>query len=310
MIPKRLSSDLLSLRPGRNRLALTLTAHLDDDLDIAQMSFRPTILRSSYQYEYADIDAILRDRRHPKYKEISGFYAFALDLRGKRGETSAGKDHEVVKKVIEAEEDLRPVTPLSARPGYRGQIMVEEFMVLTNKTASDFLSVRGADALYISHKNARYTNIRQTLKGELLRFNGNGGIDKKAISEMLTGALGRARYTPVPSYHEGLDTSVYGHFTSPIRRFSDIVNHRILHAALSDLEPPFARHNLHAIGTHLNMMRDEIRVEENGYIQNLLHSIASELGLAEAFLKAKEASPQRLVFEGRRKARGIFNNPY
>jgi ribonuclease R len=268
MLPEELSADLCSLRPMQDRRCVTVEVLFDAGLDPGEPTFYRSLIRSRERLTYSQAQAILAGTERAG-DEVTQALRFAervsAELRRRRyargalrieaGETVFAFDGEggVERAWIEAE-------PLA-------HSLVEEMMILANEAVAGLLGGRNREALYRVHERPDPQSVELLLAkltelevptpptpehlspGEAARLaaaaservteyteqSGRGGL---AFPALVLRSLKQARYDPRNLGHSGLASRAYCHFTSPIRRFPDLVVHRALLRELGVSEEP------------------------------------------------------------------------
>ncbi len=246
MLPARLSSDLCSLRPDRDRLCLTVFATLDDAGKVHGVRFAETVVRSRHRLSYEDVQAMLdapRSAGDPALLEVlQSFMRLARALRRRRLSLGA---LELEVPEVKARVDDRGVTvAIERRPHLPSHELIEEFMLLANRLVGAEGARRSAGLLYRVHdapSPRKLSELDQSLKTLGLPRPGDLANPAKALQallrvpldtaprrllhRMVLRSLARARYSDREAAHFGLATREYCHFTSPIRRYPDLHNH-------------------------------------------------------------------------------------
>lgn len=153
----------------------------------------------------------------------------------KRGRKYA---HDMLKVARLVNQDID--TPSEFSESTRASDVVGELMVAANRLIAEEMRKHNIPWLYRNHQQRLPTRLKELDASEAAI----------TLNEMLD-ALGRGRYSPTPLRHEGLNLLPYSHFTSPLRRFADLVNHLTLHALLTGKELPFSFEELEIIGDEL-----------------------------------------------------------
>jgi len=260
MLPPSLSEGVCSLKPGVNRLTVTVDIPFNEQGRPETASFYPSCIRSRARLTYDDVHAYLtRQEERGKGRTIPVEIGEML----RRMETFAGRltlaradrgalDFDLSEaKIVVREELPREVT---AAPRWESHRLIEEFMLLANTAVAEFLSSRGFPFLFRIHeppaedrmeefedaagkllKQARVTE-RRDISSRLQAWSAaaRGGKYERFVNMLLLRSLMLARYGPESMGHFGLALSRYTHFTSPIRRYPDLIVHRVLRAALGD----------------------------------------------------------------------------
>ncbi|MEW6720822.1 MAG: VacB/RNase II family 3'-5' exoribonuclease [Thermodesulfobacteriota bacterium] len=252
MLPRELSEGVCSLKAGVNRLTMNVEVPIRPGGGLGPPSFRPAVIRSRARLTYdevherlaredeGEIGRMLRDMA-----TAAGWLTLARAGRG-------ALDFDLPESKIAVEAGM-PVSVLPA-PRWESHRIIEEFMLAANTAVAEFLSGRGDPFLFRIHEEPAADKVEEfeTAAGRLLRRSrstdrrdvasrlkawadlARGGKYERAIHMMLLRSLMLARYGPQTKGHFGLALSRYTHFTSPIRRYPDLVVHRALRAALGD----------------------------------------------------------------------------
>ncbi len=251
MLPEALSNDLCSLRPGENRACLAVHMHIDTGGRLLRHKFVRGIMRSQARLTYEQVQSVhdgltkddeLRLVIEPLYE------AFAI-LDAARRQRGA-LDLDLPEKKIDLDENNNMVG-VSQRVRLDSHRLIEEFMVLANVAAAQELEKRKAPCVYRVHDAPsleKLDSAREFLKsfnlsiprGQVVRPAQLNQLLAKAeshpykhlINEVILRAQAQAHYSPENIGHYGLSLSRYAHFTSPIRRYADLVVHRSLVRAL------------------------------------------------------------------------------
>ncbi|MCI9206948.1 MAG: VacB/RNase II family 3'-5' exoribonuclease [Adlercreutzia caecimuris] len=260
MLPPALSDELCSLKPGEVRRSMTADLYLNDAGEFVRADFYPALIRSDARLAYNEADAILLD-----YKEavaVGGDLAWRLvqcsrlaGLREAARTRAGGIDFATTEAKVALDGEGRPVDIVLRRKTDATRL-VEEAMILANEAVAGCLETRGFPCLFRVHEppaadalgslipvfqefpwftrpmEARLVagdarTIQEILAASADRSEG------ELVSSLLLRAMKRAVYRPDNLGHYGLASEAYCHFTSPIRRYPDLVVHRMLRAALT-----------------------------------------------------------------------------
>jgi ribonuclease R len=258
MLPERLSADLCSLRPDVDRSCVTVELSFDSELRLEEPTFYRSLIRSRARLTYSRAEAILAGRERID-EDVSAALRLAeriaLDLRRRRfergaltieaGETEFAFDGEG--GVADAWVQREP----------HAHALVEELMIAANEAVARFLAGRRRQALYRVHEQPEPQSVELLLaKLALLEvptppapedmssadaarlvariservaaYSAQSGRGRNAFPALVLRSLKQARYDPKNLGHSGLASPAYCHFTSPIRRYPDLVVHRAL----------------------------------------------------------------------------------
>jgi ribonuclease R len=244
MLPERLSNGVCSLHPGVNRLTHSVFIEFTKQGRTKSCRFARTIIRSARRLTYREAYAFLKA---PPNDELSERLHVAWELasllrRSRFQQGSLDLDFPEVK--VRLDDQGRPIR-LERIENDESHQLVEEFMLAANEAVARELKNRSIPVIYRVHENPepdRLAEYRElvlsynykvgdlTNRSELQRFLAllAGKPEEQALKIGLLKSLKRARYAPQPLGHYGLAKTNYTHFTSPIRRYADLVVHRTL----------------------------------------------------------------------------------
>ena len=245
MLPERLSSDLCSLRPDRDRLALTVLAELDDTGRLHGARFAETVIRSRHRLDYREVQEMLDGARpaEPALHEALGRLRTLERALRRRRRAAGALELEVPEVKAWVDEHGVPLR-LERRPHFESHELIEEFMLLANRCVGEEGLRRGSGLLYRVHEPpapGKLQDLDTTLKALSLPRPGHLADPARALQallgvpldparrrllhRMVLRSLARARYLERDLGHFGLAARGYCHFTSPIRRYPDLHNH-------------------------------------------------------------------------------------
>jgi ribonuclease R len=269
MLPKDLSEDLCSLRPGVQRPAFTVQMSFDRNGGMTDAAFYPSLIRSNERMTYTSVRKILVDedeRERAKYDYLLQDFDFMRDLAGilrNRRMERGSLDFDLPEPEVLLDVQCRPEAILRAERNL-AHIIVEEFMIAANEAVAGHLEGMGVPSLYRIHEEPDPRKVeeivrvarppiagRKTGPGDLhsLLKAVKGKREEEVVTYLVLRALKQARYSPDNVGHFGLASGSYTHFTSPIRRYPDLVVHRILREVLLKKRLPEKR--LEALGSAL-----------------------------------------------------------
>jgi ribonuclease R len=281
MLPHALSSDVCSLVEGQDRLTQTAVLDLDRDGRVRKTAFHDGVIRSaarlSYQQAQAivDGDAALRGQFPALVEPLLAMDALARLMRQRRSERgSLDFDLPEPKLVLDEAGEMQGIVRHERLDSMR---LIEEFMLAANEAVAAFLHRNGAGALYRIHEQPDPDRVEefaelaasfgytmpedlQTIRPEhfqkILRQI-EGKPEEKLVSYLLLRTMKLARYHEENLGHFGLATLMYAHFTSPIRRYPDLVVHRALRSLRGSKNAEreaWLRERLPEMGRHLSEM--------------------------------------------------------
>ena len=287
MLPEVLSNGLCSLNPEVDRLCMVCDMQLDKNGKVVSHNFFEAVMKSHCRFTYTkvaeiieNIDSELRTEYKgfvPQLLEMHSLFEVLLKRRKKRG--AIDFDTTETRIVFGADRKIDKIIPLVRNDAHK---LIEEFMILANVSAAKFLLKHKMPALYRVHGSPKETKI-EGLKEFLSEVGLTlGGGEKPApadyaellasiqerpdmhlIQTVLLRSLQQAVYTPDNNGHFGLAHDAYAHFTSPIRRYPDLLVHRgIRHLVRGgDAESYYYTENtMRALGEHCS--QTERRADE------------------------------------------------
>jgi ribonuclease R len=265
MLPERLSNGVCSLNPGVDRLTRSVFIHFDKNGVAKSARFARSVIRSAHRFTYKQAYAILSSPPRDQLGErLHTAWELASLLRRKRFEHGA-LDLDFPEVKVWVDKRGFPVR-LERVENDESHQLIEEFMLAANEAVARELKKRAIPTIYRVHENpdpeklAEYRELVLSFnyrvgdlahRAELQRLLAmtRGKPEEQALKIALLKSLKRARYDPQPLGHYGLAKTNYLHFTSPIRRYADLVVHR----ALGRGEPPLPPARSTSVPSHPDM---------------------------------------------------------
>ncbi len=250
MLPKKLSNGICSLNPGQDRLTLSVIMYIDAFGNITDHCITEGIINSCERMTYEDVTSIIEGNKAlcNKYShiknDIMNMYELSKILSKKR-KSSGSIDFDFPETKIKVDEMGKPIDVYKYTPGISNGI-IEELMLAANKTVAEnffWLEIPFVYRVHEKPSKEKLTAFNSFLKPMNLVIRGEEphpmefakmlanikGTDKELlISKVMLRSLMKARYSPENLGHFGLAFKYYCHFTSPIRRYPDLVIHRII----------------------------------------------------------------------------------
>ena len=251
MLPRKLSNNLCSLNPNEDKLTFTVEMHFDDKGKLIKNDFYRSVIKSKYRMTYTNVNRIIdkEDEVINEYKPIVKMVNEMLelskilrDVKKRRGSI----DFELPETKVVLGEDKK-IADIVLRKRGEAERLIEDFMVVTNETVAEKLFWEEIPTIYRVHEDPDKAKML-TLNETLIKFGYSltnidemhpgkfqAIIDKTInlpegylIHKLILRAMQRARYSNKNLGHFGLASKYYLHFTSPIRRYSDLIVHRML----------------------------------------------------------------------------------
>jgi ribonuclease R len=248
MLPERLSNGICSLKPNEDRLAFSVIFTLDGEGNILDTWQGKTIIHSDRRFAYEDAQDIIEGKDGDYSKEIRILDKLAQKIRKKRIKDGSIEMGGIEVKFKLADDNKKPIG-VYFKEQKEANKLIEEFMLLANKSVAKTLSEASRTNVYRVHDtpnddklnslvticrtfgyevkiDGQASDIKRSLN--LLLKEIKGKPEENMIETLVTRCMSKATYTIKNIGHYGLGFTHYSHFTSPIRRYPDLITHRIL----------------------------------------------------------------------------------
>lgn len=278
MLPEPLSNHICSLKEGEDRLTFSLLITLKDSI-VIDYTLERSLIKVKKRLTYKEVNAFLAGETQlgDLGESLLKMYSISQKLRRERMEGgSLDFNFPEVKIILDERGSPEAIEREEHGPG---ESIIEEFMLLANQKVAHFILEREVPSIFRVHERPQREKIRElndflsTLGYQVKTKNGRihpkslqrvlfacqGKEEERPISNMILRSLSQARYSPENVGHFGLAIDLYTHFTSPIRRYPDLVIHRILSL----------------------IMEDRINEESKDLLESLLPEVAEEASKRE-----------------------------
>ena len=312
MLPRKLSNNLCSLNPNEDKLTFTVEMDLDKRGKVIKNDFYKSVIKSKYRMTYENVNTILeKDEEseeyrnlYDKYRKIDEMLKNMLELSkiirsNKKRRGSIDFELPEIKVVLDENKAVKDIVLRSRGEAER---IIEDFMVIANETVAEKLFWEEIPAIYRVHEDPDKAKV-QALNETLIKF----GYSLKGLEEIHPGkfqniierttglpegylihklilrAMQRARYANKNLGHFGLASKYYLHFTSPIRRYSDLIVHRMLGRSIekfmSEKEKAKFGANFEAIASSISRTeRVADKLEEDSVKIKLIEYMQDKIG--------------------------------
>ena len=276
MLPETISNGLCSLNPNVERLCMACEMNINSLGELLDYKFYSAVMLSHARLTYGQVNEILESKKSPLRNKFSnvvenidflyGLYKTLRISRQKRGVMDFDR--------IESQilfDDKGKIENIVARKRNDAHKLIEECMLMANQATAKFLQKNNEDFLYRNHPKPTAEKVevtRQFLSAIGLTLEGGIEPESKDFAKVLRNAKGRedeniiktvvlrtmkqATYTPINDGHFGLAFEDYTHFTSPIRRYPDLLVHRAIKRVLKSKSRPPSKKMIE-LGAHLSM---------------------------------------------------------
>lgn len=255
MLPETLSNDLCSLVPNKDRLTMSAVFTLDKNAKVKSEWYGRTVIHSKKRFTYEEAEESIKNTNAPLHKELFILNNLAKKLTKERFQNGAmSLDQEEVKFVLD--ENSVPIKVIKKERGDSNKL-IEEFMLLANKKVAELISkgIKKEEGVFIYRvhdlpSQEKTEDLALFLRGLGYKITFRNGIipsyeinnilknitdenKRDTINRMVIRSMAKAIYSTKNIGHYGLAFEYYTHFTSPIRRYPDILVHRFLNDYLT-----------------------------------------------------------------------------
>lgn len=255
MLPERLSNELCSLRPNEDKLTYSAVFEMTDDGIVKNQWFGRTVIHSDKRFSYEEAQGVLDTGEGPYYDELITLNSIAHKLREKRFKQGSIR-FESTEVRFELDENVVPIS-LVTKERVDTHKLIEDFMLLANRKVAQFIHSKKPDPpeltfVYRIHDKPNqerllnFSNFATTFGHKIELGEGKvahalnkmvddleGKPESRVLCDLAIRSMAKAKYSTENIGHFGLAFQDYTHFTSPIRRYPDVMVHRLLELYLN-----------------------------------------------------------------------------
>jgi len=257
MLPERLSNGVCSLRPHEDKLCFAAVFELDNDANIITEWFGRTVIHSDRRFSYEEAQEVIENKAGDYATEILKLNELAYILRDRKFKNGA-ISFESTEVKFKLDEHGKPVG-VYVKERKDAHKLIEDFMLLANRKVAEFIAKKGKGKqkytfVYRSHDSPNLENLNSfalfaarfgykiNMKSDkeiakslnYLMEDVEGKKEQNVLTQLAIRSMAKAIYTTKKTSHYGLAFDHYTHFTSPIRRYPDVMVHRLLAAYLNN----------------------------------------------------------------------------
>lgn len=259
MLPERLSNGLCSLRPNEDKLTFSCVFEMDEEAQVRDFWIGRTVIHSNRRFSYEDAQENMDQAAGAYAKELLTINGLAKKLRRARFKKGA-INFETVEVKFKLDEKGTPVG-LLIKERKDVHKLIEEFMLLANKTVAQYIYDKNKGKSTFVYRIHDYPDLEKlsTFANFARKFGHDlqisdekkvanslnklmdeivGKPEQNVLEQLAIRSMAKAKYTTEPKLHFGLAFAHYTHFTSPIRRYPDLMVHRLLQHYLDGGKPP------------------------------------------------------------------------
>jgi ribonuclease R len=298
MLPERLSNGLCSLRPNEDKLCFSAVFELDNEANVIEQWFGRTIIHSDTRFSYEDAQEVLENKSGKHSKELLKLNELAYKLRERKFKHGA-ISFESVEIKFRLDNQGKPLG-VYVKERKDAHKLIEDFMLLANKKVAEFVAKKGKGKqkytfVYRSHDSPKEDALlnfsqfaskfgykidmssgRETARSlNFLMADVEGKKEQNVLTQLAIRSMAKAVYTTKKHSHYGLAFDYYTHFTSPIRRYPDVMVHRLLELYLADgksvNEDEYEKMSIHSSQMEkkaADAERASVKYKQAEYLQN------------------------------------------
>lgn len=310
MLPHKLSNDLCSLNPNTNKLVMCCIMEINHDGVVVDYEIKKGVINTKYRMTYDDVNLILngdKDLQEKYYDIVDELFKMNKlskilnQMRYARGSLN----FDIPEPKIIVNEIGQPIS-IELRERFDGEKLIEEFMLIANETVASCINQLDLPFIYRVHdvpsmdkltrfnkiiKNTKYSfklKKNQKITPKVLQnLLADVGEEDYAINTMLLRLMAKAKYDVYNIGHYGLASNCYTHFTSPIRRYPDLLVHRLLKKYLIDgevdIESQKYNHNIISLAAVQSSKKEKDAISCEYEVNDMKMAEYMEMHIGEEF---------------------------
>jgi len=319
MFPKEISNGICSLNEKEEKLTFSCEMEIDLKGDVVNYEVYKSVIKSVHRMTYKDVNAILDgdkdliDKYSDIYEMLKQMLELSKILRAKKF-TRGSIDFELPELKVVLDEDNNKVEKVLLRDRGEGEKIIEDFMIAANETVAERIYWLELASIYRTHEKPdreKIVGLNEILAKFGYKIPNFDNLHPKQFQEIIERskdketsmlvhktilrALKQARYTVEDIGHFGLSSSHYTHFTSPIRRYADLMVHRVLFSSIDNSVKQLKLADLDEIAQHISKTeRVAMKVEDESVRIKLVEYMQKRVG--ETFNVMVTGFAQKKVF--------------
>ncbi|MBE6345870.1 MAG: ribonuclease R [Lentimicrobiaceae bacterium] len=303
MLPEKLCNMVCSLRPDEEKLAFSVIFELNENADIVNKWIGKTVIKSNRRYAYEEVQEMIEGADGDNKKELMTLNDLATKLRAKRMKEGCINFHsEEVKFILD--ENGKPIDTY-VKVQKEANMLIEDFMLLANKTIAETMSKSSkykdytfvfrihdepnpeklSNFIQLVSKLGYSMNIssrEKLVKSYNALFDAvDGKGEKNLVESVAIRTMAKAVYSTTNIGHYGLAFPYYTHFTSPIRRYPDLMVHRLIERYLIENQPSVDKEEYEELCLHASEMekraadmeRESVKYKQAEYLQDQIGKV-------------------------------------
>ena len=304
MLPEKLCNNVCSLRPDEEKLAFSTVFEMNDKAEVLNKWIGKTVIKSNRRFAYEEVQTMIEGGDGDFKEEILILNDLATKLRDKRmAQGSINFHSEEVKFVLD--EKMHPIDTY-VKVQNEANMLIEDFMLLSNKTIAESIGKKdskyhGYTFVYRVHDEPNPEKLYNfialvsrlgfsmnisTRENLVKSYNAlfdavEGRGEKNLVETVALRTMAKAIYSTVNIGHYGLAFPYYTHFTSPIRRYPDLMVHRLIERYLIDNQPSVSQKEFEALCQHASEMerkaaemeRESVKFKQAEYLQDKIGKV-------------------------------------